>query len=133
MPYVLSSKRLVYGAIYKAIMGDDFCHCELRTSGIYFRTKRGELLAPLSEISAVWLVHGSRWSLGDPAIYEVQTTNKKVPEWRFVFALSGEHCFGSKTIPNLNQAVLKANPEASIIPTPDEFPFLARLHSCFSR
>ena len=131
-PCVLSSRHPIYGAINKAITGDEFCHCELHAAGLFFRTRRGELLTPLSEVSALWH-SGSRWSLGNPVVCEVQVRNKKLPEWRFVFILSSVHGFASKTVPNLARAILKANPEASIIPTPDEFPLLARLHAYFFR
>jgi hypothetical protein len=108
-------------SMHRMLTGDDLCYCEWREVGLFFQSRRGGILVPLSCISAFWRIHDK------PPIFEVQLEDKERPEWRFVFVLAWEHCFRSKTIPNLRLAIRTANPDSSIVPPPGETSLFSRL------
>ncbi|HTH48852.1 MAG TPA: hypothetical protein VMB21_15165 [Candidatus Limnocylindria bacterium] len=112
---VILSRPARFGvSLHELLTGDFLCLCEWRPNGIYFGTRHGELLMPLSEISAIW-----RLEVSNLPIYEIQIANKSLPEWRFVLRLAAPLQVGVRKMDDLKLAVLEANPEASIVPLPE--------------
>ncbi len=113
---VLSNDLRFLSWLHEFAFGDALCRCEWRPEGLFLRTRRGELLTPLSEISAFWGAETRNCF----TYYEIQVKNKELPEWRFVFAsayLPGLG-LGMGVVDRLKRAILMANPEASVIPLP---------------
>lgn len=131
-PIILSRRSRYRRSAHEAMTGEAVCHCEWRVDGLFFHTRQGELLVPLSEVSAFWLRSGWLWTLsGKLPVYEVQIEDKHLPEWRFMFELAWLHLVGTTAIQDLRKALSVANPVASIVPPPDDRGLLARLVSDF--